>query len=156
MDMLLEDYKDNNRAGPTIQEFLAEHFEGWYRLYNNQEYFPEFMARGGSYPYYYQKDGTPGSGMLLHEDPTGAQFKEHTPEMREMAMGFKAGATTAPGATNELMNMILGGCVDANIGRWIFEALGTYSYGIEETFHCAALLCKPRSPPHEGASRPHS
>ena len=49
MNVLLEDYQDNNRAGPTIQEFLAEHFEGWYRLYNNQEYFPKFMARGGSY-----------------------------------------------------------------------------------------------------------
>ena len=67
MDMLLKDYKDNNGAGPTIQEFLTEHFEGWYKLYNSQEYFPKFMARGGSYQFSYQKDGSPGSGMLLHE-----------------------------------------------------------------------------------------
>ena len=101
-------------------------------LYNHQEFFPNFMARGGSYQYSYQKDGTPGSGMLLHEDPTGARIKEPTPEMREKAMGFKSGATSAPGATDQLRNMILGGCVDANIGRWIFGALTRYSYRMEE------------------------
>ena len=57
MHVLLEDYQNKNRAGPTIQEFLAEHFGEWYKLYNNQEHFPKFMARGGNNPYSYQKDG---------------------------------------------------------------------------------------------------
>ena len=112
-------------------------------MYNSQEYFPKFMANGGSYQYSYQKNGTPRSGMLLHEDPSGAHIKEPTPEMREIAMGFKAGATSTPRATDQLRNMILGGCVDANISRWIFGALTRYAYRMEETtVHSAALLCQ--------------
>ena len=67
-------------------------------------------------------------------------------------MGFRINATVAPGATDQLRNMILGGCVDANILRWLFGALVSASR--DNVIGDAALLCEARDPPVYTAPRP--
>ena len=116
---LMHDYKESQRHGPALTHLLADsELWQWRAWSDSQEYLPKLVSRAGSYQFSYQRDGTPGPGLLLHN----GTFKEPCP-VRELAMGFTKGATAAPGAPDSLRNMVLGACVDGNIARWIMGAL---------------------------------
>jgi hypothetical protein len=123
VEELLRDYNDHRyfpHQGLTIQELLegSTEFNNWNVIYQDQRNFPKFMARGGSYQFSYQADGTPGKGLLYYtDDDDVTTIREPSHAIREAAMGFRPGATAAPGATDQFRNMILGGCVGANILR---------------------------------------
>lgn len=123
IEELLRDYQDHHHhphQGLTIQQLLegSPQFNNWNVIWSEQRKFQKVMARGGSYQYSYQSDGTPGKGMLYYtEDDDVTTIKKPSPAIREVAMGFGINAIVARGAMDQLRNMILGGSLDANILR---------------------------------------
>ena len=113
-------YRRHMKFGPGISELLQRHgFWAWQTWSPDQHYFPKLICRRGSYAFSYQPNGAPGQGMLLHN----RVFEEPSADIREVAMGFPKGATSAPGASEQLRHLILGGCVDSNVAKWIIRAI---------------------------------
>ena len=76
------------------------------------------MARPNSWGYSFTEDGKPGRGLLLHDNA----YQEPSPEMKELAMGYPRGSTSAIGITTSMRHKILGACLYFNILSWIIGA----------------------------------
>ena len=98
--------------GDTLPLFLYKNkFHDWYLTPQTGEYLPKFMARPNSWGYSFTEDGKPGRGLLLHDNA----YQEPSPEMKELAMGYPRGSTSAIGITTSMRHKILGACQDSNI-----------------------------------------
>ena len=76
------------------------------------------MARAGSWMYSFTKDGRPGPGLLMHQ----GSLQEPSPEIKELAMGYKKGTIAAEGLVASLRHKLLGACLDHNISTWLLKA----------------------------------
>ena len=71
--------------------------------------------------YSFTKDGKPGPGLLMHQ----GSLQEPCPEIKELAMGYKKGATATEGLVTSLRHKLLGACMDHNISTWLIKACKT-------------------------------
>ena len=67
--------------------------------------------------YSFTKDGKPGPD-LMHQ----GSLQEPSPEIKELAMGYKKGTTAAGGRMSSLRHKLLGACLDHNISVWLLKA----------------------------------
>ena len=65
--------------------------------------------------YSFTKDGKPGPGLLMHQ----GSLQEPTPEIKELAMGYKKGTTTTEGLMASRRHKLLGACLDHDIFVWL-------------------------------------
>lgn len=67
--------------------------------------------------YSFREDGKPGLELLLHQ----GTLQEPSPEMKELAMGYKRGTTIAEGPLTSLRRKLLGACLDHNVSTWLMK-----------------------------------
>ena len=72
--------------------------------------------------YCFTKDGKPGPGLLMHQ----GSLQEPSPEIKELAMGYKKGAIAVEGLLASLRHKLLGACMDHNISVWLLKAYKNY------------------------------
>jgi hypothetical protein len=94
--------------------------------------------------YSFTLDGKPGPGMLIHQ----GSLQEPSPDMKELAMGYKRGTTTIEGLSASIRHKLLGACMDLNISRWLIGACQDYAASTtnQNPVGDAGLLSTPRTP----------
>ena len=83
--------------------------------------------------YSFAKDGKPGTGLLTHH----GHLQEPSPEIKELAMGYKRGATE--GLVASLRHKLLGACLDHNISVWLLKACKDHKLD-DSALHSSAPL----------------
>ena len=93
-------------------------FHDWYLTSQTGDYLPKFMPRPNNWGYSFTADGKLGRGLLLHNNT----YQEPSPEIKDLAMGYPRGSTSATGITTSIRHKILGACLDFNISNWLIGA----------------------------------
>ena len=121
IDFLKQHYATYVRPPLTVGSMLAKYgfAPRWTappRLHNGV--LPKLLSRKHSNAYRMHGD-MPGRGMLIFD----GKWREPISDIRACAMGFPIDTATLPDMDENLRHRILGGCLDANIGRWLVAAL---------------------------------
>eukprot|EP00873_Tetraselmis_striata_P004992 jgi/Tetstr1/425256/TSEL_015709.t1 len=127
IDFFRAHYQQAQRAPLSVGELLTTHgFSPRWTAPSHLQHglFSKFVSRRGSYAYRMTTATTdapavPGKSMLLLDGEPATPCLD----IVAVSMGFPADTLDIPGLSLDQRRMMLGACIDANIGKWLALAI---------------------------------